>query len=86
MMRIILLIVAALVAMFSGAQEINESTFARPDNITTSCYWYWISDHVSERGVVNDLLTMKEQGINRAFIGHQGAMVEHPSHRAQDGE
>ncbi|WP_029906779.1 glycosyl hydrolase [Prevotella sp. 10(H)] len=43
-----------------------------PDSIQTSVYWYWISDHLSEEGVVKDLQSMKEAGINRAFIGNIG--------------
>jgi len=43
-----------------------------PDTIQTSVYWYWISDNISEEGVVKDLYSMKEAGINRAFIGNIG--------------
>lgn len=43
-----------------------------PDTIQTSVYWYWISDHISEQGVINDLHAMKKAGINRAFIGNIG--------------
>ena len=43
-----------------------------PQSVQTSVYWYWISDHLSEEGVVKDLQSMKEAGINRAFIGNIG--------------
>ena len=43
-----------------------------PDSIQTSVYWYWISDNISKEGVVKDLQSMKEAGINRAFIGNIG--------------
>lgn len=50
-----------------------ESGFITPaDSIQTSVYWYWISDNVSEEGVVKDLYSMKKAGINRAFIGNIG--------------
>ena len=50
-----------------------ESGFVTPpDSILTSIYWYWISDNISEEGVVKDLHSMKEAGINRAFIGNIG--------------
>lgn len=45
---------------------------APPDTIQTSCYWYWISNNISEEGVVKDLYSMKKAGINRAFIGNIG--------------
>ncbi len=49
------------------------STFAAPrDSVRTSCYWYWLSGHISEQGVVADLKAMKEAGINTAFIGNIG--------------
>ena len=43
-----------------------------PDTIQTSVYWYWISDNISKEGVVKDLQSMKQAGINRAFIGNIG--------------
>ncbi|MFV0417818.1 MAG: glycosyl hydrolase [Dysgonomonas sp.] len=50
-----------------------EKGFVHPsDSVQTSIYWYWISDHISEEGVVKDLHAMKEVGINRAFIGNIG--------------
>ncbi len=45
---------------------------APPDSILTSVYWYWISDNISNEGVINDLHAMKKAGINRAFIGNIG--------------
>jgi hypothetical protein len=50
-----------------------ESGFVSPpDSIQTSIYWYWISDQISEAGVIKDLQAMKAAGINRAFIGNIG--------------
>jgi hypothetical protein len=50
-----------------------ESGFVTPpDSIQTSVYWYWISDNISKEGVINDLHSMKQAGINRAFIGNIG--------------
>ncbi len=43
-----------------------------PDSIQTSIYWYWISDNITKEGVVRDLQSMKQAGINRAFIGNIG--------------
>ena len=43
-----------------------------PDSIQTSVYWYWLSNNVSEEGVIKDLQSMKKAGINRAFIGNIG--------------
>ncbi|MDO9152699.1 MAG: glycosyl hydrolase [Paludibacter sp.] len=60
--------------------EFKQNTFKRiesgftniPDSIQTSVYWYWISDNISEDGVIKDLYAMKKVGINRAFIGNIG--------------
>lgn len=50
-----------------------EKGFVNPDDsVQTSIYWYWISDHISEAGVIKDLHAMKKAGINRAFIGNIG--------------
>ncbi len=72
--RLLLLLLACmgLHLTSSASNELNADTFKAPQERQLSCYWYWISDNVTEEGVVNDLKTMKEQGINRAFIGHQG--------------
>jgi hypothetical protein len=49
------------------------NTFKTPsDSAQISCYWYWISNNVSEEGVVKDLHAMKKAGITRAFIGNIG--------------
>lgn len=58
-----------------GAQQAAplETGFIKPAaDVQTSVYWYWISGNISEEGVVKDLHSMKEAGINRAFIGHIG--------------
>ena len=53
--------------------KILEQNFVTPpDSIQTSVYWYWVSDNISEEGVVKDLEAMKKVGINRAFIGNMG--------------
>ena len=43
-----------------------------PDSIRIGTYWYWISDNISEEGVVKDLKAMKEAGITRAQLGSMG--------------
>jgi hypothetical protein len=43
-----------------------------PKSVQTSIYWYWISDNISKEAVVKDLHSMKQAGINRAFIGNIG--------------
>lgn len=56
------------------AQETSvvETNFVNPSQVQTSVYWYWISGNISEEGVIKDLYSMKEAGINRAFIGNIG--------------
>lgn len=70
------LLCLSLMAPFAGsAQDHNalESGFIHPaEKVQTSVYWYWISGNISEEGVKKDLYSMKEAGINRAFIGNIG--------------
>lgn len=54
------------------SRQLESGFLTPPDSILTSVYWYWISDNISEEGVVKDLYSMKEAGINRAFIGNIG--------------
>lgn len=42
------------------------------DTMQISVYCYWISDNISKEGVVKDLQSMRQAGINRAFIGNIG--------------
>ena len=53
-------------------ESLEKGFIETPDSIQTAIYWYWISDHISEEGVIKDLHAMKEVGINRAFIGNIG--------------
>ncbi len=41
-----------------------------PDSTKPSCYWYWISDHISKEGITADLEAMRRVGIGEAFIGN----------------
>jgi len=52
------------------ADELEKAFVTPPESVQTAVYWYWISGHVSKEGVVKDLYSMKEAGINRAFIGN----------------
>jgi hypothetical protein len=81
MNRIFLLFFALSVFSLTGCQttprqadfSVIESAFVQPpDDVQTSVYWYWISDNISKEAVVKDLLSMKQAGINRAFIGNIG--------------
>ncbi|SBW06818.1 glycosyl hydrolase [uncultured Dysgonomonas sp.] len=52
--------------------EIRDAFREVPQNTQIAVYWYWISDNISEEGVIKDLEAMKKAGINRAFIGNIG--------------
>lgn len=43
-----------------------------PSSVRIACYWYWISDNLSQEGIVRDLQAMKSAGIGRAYIGNIG--------------
>ena len=43
-----------------------------PDSVRVACYWYWLSGHISEEGIVKDLQAMRDAGITRAYIGNIG--------------
>ena len=64
----------SLLAPFMGSgqdKNVLEFGFVNPaEQVQTSVYWYWISGNISEEGVKKDLYSMKEAGINRAFIGN----------------
>ncbi len=41
-----------------------------PADTRPGCYWYWINDNVSKKGITKDLEAMARVGIGRAYIGH----------------
>ncbi|GHT40646.1 hypothetical protein AGMMS49965_09220 [Bacteroidia bacterium] len=73
--KTVIVLASSILAFFSCTNTSDqglESGFVTPDVVQTSIYWYWISDQISEDGVVKDLQSMKAAGINRAFIGNIG--------------
>ncbi len=44
-----------------------------PESQKLAVYWYWIGGNMSKDGVIKDLQSMKEVGINRVQIGMIGA-------------
>lgn len=56
----------------SSVETIKDGFQEVPDSIRLAVYWYWMSDNISIRGVEEDLKSMKEAGITRAFIGNIG--------------
>ena len=54
------------------SEALERGFITPPDSIKTSVYWYWISNHISKEGVIKDLQSMKEAGIDRAYIGNIG--------------
>ncbi|MCL1821606.1 MAG: hypothetical protein FWG22_02160 [Prolixibacteraceae bacterium] len=60
-------------------KAIEQGFIEPPETVQTSIYWYWINDNISKEAVVKDLQSMKQVGINRAFIGNIGlSAAEHP--------
>ena len=53
-------------------KEIETGFLQIPEDTQIAVYWYWISDNLSEEGIIRDLEAMKKVGINRAFIGNIG--------------
>lgn len=76
---IYLLVVFTFLLLFGGCNSISDKSFNKMEiafrnvpNVPLAVYWYWMSDNISEEGVVKDLEAMKRVGINRAFIGNIG--------------
>ena len=75
-------------AMFSSVLMIGQTTTVLkkqtlqqgfktpPDSVKPSVYWYWMSDNISEQGVIKDIEAMAKVGIGRAFIGNIGYAKE----------
>ncbi len=48
-----------------------EQGFREPPDATKPwCYWYWISDNLSQEGITRDLEAMAQAGIGEALIGN----------------
>lgn len=73
----ILLSAIASVLICSCGRDMSRNELKRafekiPDSVRTSIYWHWISGNITKEGVVADLESMKEEGINRVFIANIG--------------
>ncbi len=49
--------------------DLEKGFAAPPQSVKTGIYWYWLSGNISKEGIVKDLHSMKDVGINRVFIG-----------------
>ncbi|MDE7472281.1 MAG: hypothetical protein K2M68_01720 [Muribaculaceae bacterium] len=65
-------VVPPTVAARDDSRSQLENIFARPSEVPTAVYWYWLSGNVTPEGVADDVRAMKKAGINRAYIGFQG--------------
>ena len=63
-------LIAACAPRESAVATIEKGFEDVPEDVRIGCYWYWISNNISEEGVIRDLRAMKEAGITRAFIGN----------------
>ncbi|MDR0392016.1 MAG: hypothetical protein LBH59_08925, partial [Planctomycetaceae bacterium] len=63
-------IVILLVSFVYCQAESLESEFVSPpENFRTGTYWYWMNNHISKEGIINDLKAMKKAGINWVLLG-----------------
>jgi len=67
----LLLALAATAVSALAAWDPIESGFADPPAQTKPwCYWYWISDNLSQEGITKDLEAMARVGIGEALVGN----------------
>ena len=69
-LAVLLVILVSCSCSSSDDKTLYEEFVSPPESVQTAVYWYWISGNISKEGVVKDLNSMKEAGINRAFIGN----------------
>lgn len=72
----LLLLAIGMQAQTRGLRDLAQGFMSPPDSIRPYVYWYWINDHISPLGVVQDLEAMKRAGIGGAFIGNIGLTPE----------
>lgn len=58
---LLLLTVQVPAATATDSYQDMRKVFASPQDVQTSCYWYWISGNISKEGVINDLKSMKRR-------------------------
>ena len=65
------ILTAAILFLASGCSKdrLADNFAAPPENFRTGAYWYWMNNHISKEGVVNDLKAMKKAGINWVLLG-----------------
>lgn len=50
--------------------ELEQGFIHPPQETKPWCYWYWISDNISQEGITRDLEAMARVGIGEALIGN----------------
>lgn len=55
-----------------------------PEDTKLSVYWYWIDGKISKDGVIKDLESMADVGIDRAYIGNIGLNEDKHSQAKKD--
>ena len=77
MKKICWIVVVACIGVFTvGFQKKGTNTFddikkgflTPPDSVRISTFYYWLNNHTSKNGVIEDLKAMKKAGITRVFI------------------
>src|SRR5680860_144956 len=51
-------------------KEMEKNFKNPPKNVKPWVYWYWINNHISKKGITEDLESMANVGIGAAFIGN----------------
>jgi hypothetical protein len=66
-----LILTGAIIFLASGCSNdrLADDFVSPPENFRTGAYWYWMNNHISKEGVVNDLKAMKKAGINWVLLG-----------------
>ena len=62
------LFVAAAGSSWAADSGANlEEAFKNPEDVTTSVYWYWVSDNISAEGAAKDLKKSVESALKDLF-------------------
>lgn len=68
-MVMVMILLCSFTSMGIAMDRIERDFISPPEEAKPWCYWYWLSGHISQEGITDDLEAMARWGIGEALIG-----------------
>lgn len=84
MKKITIIIVALLVTLSAGAQDLQSQFLTPPNSAKVFTWWHWMNGNISKEGITADLEAMAKAGVGGVQAFNIGIMTQGPVDYASD--